>query len=278
MAAANKSASAQSDAAKQQAKMMQGGAAGFAPYQQSGVYANEDLNILMGLGGNETADSLRAKYLNQYTTSKTIKKGGGWKDALKGGKPKDMSASHQLLGAAQGFMGKKNKKYKTDEAGLNARIQQELAAQEARKKDPRYGMLTKQFTGRDLQNEPGYQFRFNQGANALQGGLAAKGGLFSGAAGKALTQYGQDFGSNEFQNAYSRDAANKSRLYDMYLGIKSSGQNAAGGMANQFNAIGDVYGSMGANRAAGYMGQANALSGGIKSGMNYWNQKSQVKK
>lgn len=278
MAAANKSASAQESAAKQQAKAMQQGGAGFLPYQQSGGYANEDLNILMGMGGNETEESLMAKYAPEYTSRKKIKQksGGGVF-----GKLKKFDDTYDLGGRALGIKGQGGKgKFKTsfDEAGLRARVQKELAAQEARKKDPRYGMLTKQFTGQDLQNEPGYQFRFNQGSNALQGGLAAKGGLFSGAAGKALTQYGQDFGSNEFQNAYSRDMANKQNLYNMYSGIKSSGQNAAGGMANQFNALGDVYGTMGANRAAGYMGQANALAGGIDSGMNYWSQKQAAKK
>jgi hypothetical protein len=56
----------------------------------------------------------------------------------------------------------------------------------------------------DNTNDPGYQFRLNEGEQALQRGAAASGGAFSGGTLKALARYGQDYASNEYQNVYSR--------------------------------------------------------------------------
>ena len=53
-------------------------------------------------------------------------------------------------------------------------------------------------------NDPGYQFRFNEGMKALERSAAAHGNLQSGATLKALTRYSQDYASNEFGKAYDR--------------------------------------------------------------------------
>jgi hypothetical protein len=45
----------------------------------------------------------------------------------------------------------------------------------------------------------GYQNTLNTGTQAVQQGAAAQGGLYSGAAGKALTAYGQQLGQQTFQ-------------------------------------------------------------------------------
>lgn len=61
-----------------------------------------------------------------------------------------------------------------------------------------------QFGGVDLQQDTGMQFRMQQGVNALDSSAANRGNLFSGAQQKALARFGQDLGSQEFQNAYDR--------------------------------------------------------------------------
>ena len=60
------------------------------------------------------------------------------------------------------------------------------------------------FDPSQVQIDPGYQFRLSEGLKALERSAAARGGLLSGATGKALTRYGQEMGSQEFQNAYGR--------------------------------------------------------------------------
>jgi hypothetical protein len=56
----------------------------------------------------------------------------------------------------------------------------------------------------DLQNEPGYQARYQMGLQGLERGAAAQGSLLSGGTQKALARYGQDYASGEYGNAYNR--------------------------------------------------------------------------
>lgn len=61
------------------------------------------------------------------------------------------------------------------------------------------------FTGKvDLNQDPGYAFRLSEGLKALDRTASSRGGLLSGGALKAATAYGQEMGSQEYQNAYSR--------------------------------------------------------------------------
>ncbi|MCP4988367.1 MAG: hypothetical protein GY928_20645 [Colwellia sp.] len=61
----------------------------------------------------------------------------------------------------------------------------------------------------DPDSDPGFQFRLQQGTDAIEGSAAARGGLFSGQTGKDLTSFGQNLASQEFQNAFNRDLAQK---------------------------------------------------------------------
>lgn len=59
-------------------------------------------------------------------------------------------------------------------------------------------------TADTLPQDPGYQFRLREGQRALENSATAKGMTFSGPQAKALQQYGQEMGSQEYQNAYNR--------------------------------------------------------------------------
>lgn len=72
-----------------------------------------------------------------------------------------------------------------------------------------------------LEATPGYQFRMSQGQNSIQNLLTSKGGLKSGAAMKALTDYAQGTASQEFGNQVS-----------YAQGLAGIGQNAAISMGN----------------------------------------------
>jgi len=56
----------------------------------------------------------------------------------------------------------------------------------------------------DLQNEPGFQARYQMGLQGLERGAAAQGSLLSGGTQKALARYSSDYASNEYGNAYNR--------------------------------------------------------------------------
>jgi hypothetical protein len=55
-----------------------------------------------------------------------------------------------------------------------------------------------------LNDDPGYQFRLQEGMKALQATQAAKGGLLSGGAVKGALKYGQGLASQEYASAYNR--------------------------------------------------------------------------
>ncbi|WP_104488838.1 DNA transfer protein p32 [Acinetobacter indicus] len=95
------------------------------------------------------------------------------------------------------------------------------------------GYFNETYTGQDLYDDPSYQFRLEQGLDAVQSGAAAQGGLLSGATQKALMNYGQQAASQEYQNAYSRFGADQTGRYNRLSNLVGMGQNAAAMQGNQ---------------------------------------------
>jgi hypothetical protein len=93
-------------------------------------------------------------------------------------------------------------------------------------------------TGLNYQNDPGYQARLQLGTDAIERSAAARGNVLTGATGKALETYGQDYGSNEYGNVYNRALQSyqtnqgnyytgQNDAYSRLMGVSSQGQNAA---------------------------------------------------
>lgn len=122
--------------------------------------------------------------------------------------------------------------------------------------------LNKLNSGDILGSDPGYAFRLGEGLKALDRQAAARGGLISGGALKAATKYGQDMGSQEYQNAFNR-----------YATLAGYGQNASNALTNAAGTAGSNIGagitSAGAANAAGNVGAANALASGVGQYLNY---------
>jgi len=152
------------------------------------------------------------------------------------------------------------------------------------------GQFTKTFTGADLASDPGYQFRLDQGNQAIERSAAARGGLLSGAAAKALTRYSQGVASDEYGNAYNRFNNDQSTQYNRLASLAGvgqaatnqvgqAGQNAYGTIANAgqntSNAAQNNLTGAGNARASGYVAGANALTGAIGQGVN-WYQNNQL--
>jgi hypothetical protein len=142
-----------------------------------------------------------------------------------------------------------------------------------------------------FQADPGYAFRLGEGQKALERSAAARGGLLSGGTGKALQRFGQEFGSQEYTNAFNRYQAERdARLRPLQsltgMGqttsqqLGASGQNYAGSSANiagnMASNVGNLMGSGAAARASGYVGTANALTSGLGTYLNYQQGQSMV--
>jgi hypothetical protein len=133
---------------------------------------------------------------------------------------------------------------------------------------PDFGKYARDFGMQDFQQDPGYQFRLSEGQKALERSAAARGGLQSGSALKAATRFGQDMGSQEYQNAFNRYQINRSNQLNPLQSLMGAGQSAtntmtsAAGQQGQ-NQASNIY-NAGQARASGYVGSANALSGALQ--------------
>lgn len=150
------------------------------------------------------------------------------------------------------------------------------------------------------QNDPGYQARMRLGEQAIQRSAASKGTLLTGGTLKDLTQFGQDYGSGEFQNVYNRSLSdwstnynksaaeyaqaynifenNQAKQYNRIANLAGLGQTAAGQLgsvgvntagtlgslaSNQNRNLSDLWSGIGNANAAGIIGAGNANAGAI---------------
>jgi len=198
--------------------------------------------------------------------------------ALLGANASRNAASTQAAAAGQAADISNQQYYQTREdqrpfreAGINALPQ--LQAQQ--------NAMPAAFTGQvDLTQDPGYAFRLSEGQKALDRSAAARGGLISGGALKAAQRFGQDLGSQEYQNAYNRaltgynaNVAREATGYNRLAALAGIGQTAtsqigAAGAANAAN-VGNYLTSGAAANAAGQVGGANAITGGLSTYLNY---------
>ena len=110
-----------------------------------------------------------------------------------------------------------------------------------------------------LTMDPGYGFRLNEGLKALERSAAARGGLMSGATGKALQRYGQDVASQEFGAAYNR-LANLANVGPASAGVVNAlGQQYATGAGNIYGAMGQTAGQAQIARGSAYGNVLNRL-------------------
>lgn len=84
-----------------------------------------------------------------------------------------------------------------------------------------------------IQQSAGYQFRVNQGQEALQRSLGAKGMLASGNRLMDLTKYGQDMASQEYDNQFGRLKDLLGTGTTGYIGDRSA-SNQAQDISNRF--------------------------------------------
>ena len=111
----------------------------------------------------------------------------------------------------------------------------------------------KKFSMNDFMADPGYQFRLTQGQQALDRSAAARAGLQSGSALKAATAFGQEMGSQEFNNAFNRYGIERERAINPLLSMAGFGQTATNnlqqGAQNFGNTAGTIMGNAGNTQA-----------------------------
>jgi hypothetical protein len=123
--------------------------------------------------------------------------------------------------------------------------------------------------------DPGYQSRLAEGNKQIGRTASATGGIASGSTLKALTRYGQDYASNEYDKWLQRYY----QSLTPYQSLASVGQTTASGLGKEGAYTGAQVGqntiAAGNARASGYLGQAagsinqtNAWTGAAQGGLN----------
>ena len=232
-----------------------------APYRTTGAAANARLAALLGLGGGYGRGGVAPVAPNRNSFMKIV--------------PGQISG---MYGDVRGPGGVGPSTTQFDQAGYDSAMadyNNSLASYNSAPSGVDQGALLRPFTGADLANEPGYQFGLSEGQKAIDRAAAANGRYDSGATLKAMTRYGNDYAGTKFNEAFGRDQANKNMAYNFLSGQANLGQNSAVMTGNAGAAAAGAQGqyltNAGDARAAGYIGGANALTGGLNSYLNYQN-------
>lgn len=135
-----------------------------------------------------------------------------------------------------------------------------------------YGKYGRDFSMQDFEADPGYDFRLKEGMKALNNSMAARGLGVSGANFKAAARYGQEMGSQEYQNAFNRYQVNRSNQLNPLQSLMGSGQTATNVLTGEAGNLGRSQAEntlqAGNARASGYIGSSNALTNAISGGIN----------
>lgn len=229
------------------------------PYEQVGSEASSELENLLGLGaapGQQTLDQIKQSLISS-----------GAYPYLDPNSSKDKSympavnlEQTALDQAAQQQFSSQPNPVAASEGGV---------AGSGGANTGGFGSLVQPFTAADFTEDPGYQFALSQGQQALQRAQAAGGGLVSGAAVKALTDYNQGEADQQYQNAYDRYNTNQSNIYSRLTGQQGTGLSAVGTQSNAATGnatqVGDLLTQEGNAAAAGDTQQGNIASSALGS-------------
>lgn len=152
-----------------------------------------------------------------------------------------------------------------------------------------FGLLNRKFSLADRDADPVYQagldFGLKEGTGAINSRALSSGMYDSGATLKALTRFGNDYGSTKTGESRNRFLADQDTTYNRLAGISGTGQSASAqnaqtgtqissGIANNMTDAGNA-------RAAGIVGGANAwgnAAGGVSGAVNNYQNNEMLKK
>ena len=133
------------------------------------------------------------------------------------------------------------------------------------------GYLTHQFNAQDLNANlaPNYQWQLGQGQQATNAASNATGGLVGGNSLKSLNDYTHNYAQGAYQDAFNNYNTQRGNIYNTLASIAGLGQSAQNTSAqlsgNTANALSSLATGSAAAQAAGQIGSASALSGGLSN-------------
>lgn len=138
------------------------------------------------------------------------------------------------------------------------------------------GQFAHSFNANDLATnlDPSYNFRRDQALGALANQLNVKGGAVSGNTLKGIMDYANNLATTGYQQAFENYQTNQTNIYNRLASIAGLGQTAGSNSstgASTFGAnVGNAQMNAGAAAAAGQVGQANAIAGGLNNAAGWY--------
>jgi hypothetical protein len=231
--AANTQAQAARDAQAAQERMFEKQIALQEPFRQGGMTAQNRLMTLLGLNPNAGQPAVSSGGARQYQTPYG-----------------DIS----IPGMQNGYAG-----YGATTAAPATNAQGIVVDPSS----PDFGKYARDFSMQDFTQDPGYAFRLAEGQKALERSASARLGVQSGAARIAAVRYGQEMGSQEYQNAFNRYQINRSNQITPLFELMNTGIGAANNLTN-------AAGQQGQNQASNIYNAGNAMASGQVGSANAW--------
>lgn len=213
------------------------------PFMARGNVAGDQINALLGLGGaannNQPANALATSNGGRVNAAAAY----GLADGMSGYNPamaRDISPITSSSGYNWGNGRAPNAFWQGQTQGQPQTTAQPTGQNPQQAANNAFDIF---------RNSTGYQFRLNEGYDALNSGYAGAGVLQSGAAMNAAQEYGQNFASNEFGN---------------YMGYLGNQQAVGAGAASSLAGVGQNYANSMAqnnNNAADAVGNAALIRG-----------------
>ena len=228
-----------------------------APFRETGVQANNRLAYLMGLGGGGAGAASAAPTIDDAWAS--------------------LDSQHQAkYGSAAPRGDVQRQQAEAELAGLSAQWSAGQQSQQASQSDPAYGSLTRKFSTADMAADPvynsGLQFGLSEGTKGINRQAAAGGSMLSGATLKALTRFGNDYGSTKANESYNRFNNDNTTQYNRLAGLSGAGQQSTNAVsaagASMANNISSSQQGVGNARGSAYLSQGNAWQNAINGGVS----------
>ena len=125
------------------------------------------------------------------------------------------------------------------------------------------GQFNTPFSMSQFQQDPGFQFRMQQGQDAINRQTANRGGMLAGSTLGSLAQYSQGLGSQEYQNAFNRYQTQNNDAFNKLGSIAGMGLGASGQQAGYSNQYGQ-------NMAGNYLGAGQAQGAATMADFRNW--------
>lgn len=264
---ADKASNAQTQAGREaiQAQQAQVGQARAdnAQFLQTGTIANQRLASLLGLSPGGASKSYQGQLVDMSTgvpqpVAQLYANDPAYKEAW------DKTTAQHLAGNPNGYNSQSNSV--AIENSIRGFLPETSANPAGTNQDTINSPLLKKFSSADLQADPvfnsGLQFGLDRGTEGINSRALAGGMYDSGATLKALTQFGNDYGSTKANDSYNRYTNDQNNVFNKLSGISGTGQVASSQVtaagSNAANNVSNTTEGIGNSRAASIVGGANA--------------------